>query len=911
MDINEKQFLTLCASAGSGKTFSLTLRYLSLLFLGATPNEILTITFTKKATSEMKERIIKAIKNLGHPDDKILPELCNQYGFKKDEVLKNAPKILNRFITSSPKIKTIDAFLNSIVKKFCWYAGISNRYEIQQYDTNEILERFLNKLDKITKNELSAFISRYDTRLSLIENLSFHDVISEYKNNNLKDLEEQLRLKEASIQKDILELKKIIQSKKTKSSRAIDAIKDSLSENLSSTWLAKGNDYNYFKKLNLDPQIFEKIQQNAKKYFEIKNQAILTMMSQMVAIYKQAREDFFHSKHTLNHDDISQKAKEILTKNIDRDFFYFRLDDKINHILIDEFQDTNPLQYEIFLPLIDEIKSGEGAYKNRSLFFVGDPKQSIYQFRGADSKIFEEVIQYTSKEDLPYNYRSQKRLVDFNNDYFSQIFSKSYLPQQTQSEENKGFIKVYEPTIIPAKDTENSIQEALTKVLESVDLLLSKGVLPHQITILCYKNSEITLVKNFLEEKLNIQVSTQQSLKISQMPQVQILIQCLQYAIVDTKHKPYFQKNIAKLLGKSFDDEIEIPQYSDTTLSGYIFLLMRHFKICDHFAKQALEISFSHHHIDTFISQLENTTAQKQELSRNICIMTIHSSKGLEFDHVIYCGRLGKIRNQHTPFIINKKRIFLKQNGYEKLDATYQEALKQHQEDRLREENNLIYVAFTRAKKSLFVIPTSVAKKEAESLFIFPETQTIGEIEPNNACYDQKDSVFESIAQKDYGRQNSFVVTEDKFYEIKELDMLFGQALHLGLEYTFYLKDDILLQKIKNQYGFYIQNSDLLQILKRINHLKEQDQFKNSLKNKKIYPELTYTYQEKINRIDLLLAGQDHVVIIDYKSGQKKPEHFEQINNYASFVQKKIPTAQIESYILYLWDQPKMILAEK
>ena len=97
---NKKQYLTLEASAGSGKTFALTVRYLSLLFLGVNAGEILTLTFTKKATGEMQERIISALDALVHFDGSInafgkniLDSLCRDYGFEQKEILAKAKEV--------------------------------------------------------------------------------------------------------------------------------------------------------------------------------------------------------------------------------------------------------------------------------------------------------------------------------------------------------------------------------------------------------------------------------------------------------------------------------------------------------------------------------------------------------------------------------------------------------------------------------------------------------------------------------------------------------------------------------------------------------------------------------------------------------------------------------------------------
>ena len=121
---------------------------------------------------------------------------------------------------------------------------------------------------------------------------------------------------------------------------------------------------------------------------------------------------------------------------------YFRLDSTISHILIDEFQDTSVLQYEILKPMIDEIKSGEGAKRFlRSFFYVGDIKQSIYRFRGGNSELFKIAAQGMQEESLKINYRSAKNIVEFVNETFSNKI-EGFVPQESNSK-IKGFVQVY------------------------------------------------------------------------------------------------------------------------------------------------------------------------------------------------------------------------------------------------------------------------------------------------------------------------------------------------------------------------------------------------------------------------------------------------------------------------------------
>ncbi len=86
--------------------------------------------------------------------------------------------------------------------------------------------------------------------------------------------------------------------------------------------------------------------------------------------------------------DVTNALYTLLEDEISKDFLYFRLDGKIEHILIDEFQDTNIMQYKILAPLMGEVVAGIGSSEFKSLFFVGDIKQSIYRFRGGAKELF-------------------------------------------------------------------------------------------------------------------------------------------------------------------------------------------------------------------------------------------------------------------------------------------------------------------------------------------------------------------------------------------------------------------------------------------------------------------------------------------------------------------------------------------
>ena len=144
----ENALLCLNASAGSGKTYRLVSRYLELLFLGAKPSEILTLTFTKKAAKEMEERIVKSIQEIyQRKNDREYIKQLEFIGINDLEgIEQKIIKIYYEFLREDLKITTIDSFFQRILKSFCWYVGVENNFEIQNEDFEAITEIFLELL---------------------------------------------------------------------------------------------------------------------------------------------------------------------------------------------------------------------------------------------------------------------------------------------------------------------------------------------------------------------------------------------------------------------------------------------------------------------------------------------------------------------------------------------------------------------------------------------------------------------------------------------------------------------------------------------------------------------------------------------------------------------------------------------
>jgi exodeoxyribonuclease V beta subunit len=140
----------------------------------------------------------------------------------------------------------------------------------------------------------------------------------------------------------------------------------------------------------------------------------------VLKLYIKSRQKMATQNNELSFDDITLNVHTLLREKLESEFLYFRLDSRIKHLLLDEFQDTSVIQFDILRPLIEEIRSGVGVNEGGSFFFVGDVKQSIYRFRGGVSALFHRVAELfdVKLEPLKVNYRSRSEIVEFVNRSF-------------------------------------------------------------------------------------------------------------------------------------------------------------------------------------------------------------------------------------------------------------------------------------------------------------------------------------------------------------------------------------------------------------------------------------------------------------------------------------------------------------
>lgn len=942
-----KQYLVLRASAGSGKTFALALRYVYLLCKGAKPYEILTLTFTNKASCEMRHRISQSLKKLlkdaqegtlAHND--FFQEL-QKNGISEEFIRQNIARIYGEFTHAHTRITTLDSFFYTILQKFCWYVGVASDFEIGRYPRQEVYEQFLRAFDQGELQKFARFCYRYFNKSQKIGD--FLDILWRY--NELEGVFSHFvsngRLEEiqAAIESKVASLKQYITNIDGISPSGIKAFDYTDIESLiSKTWVAKGSQYHYFKKLKIESldSEFAKLRELLRQYLCGKESEIFARVFGYITRFKRTKNAYLGQTNVLNYDDITYKVLELLHTHEDRAFFYFRLDDKIMHILLDEFQDTSIVQYQILSPLIEEITSGKGRseIEDRSVFVVGDTKQSIYGFRGGFSAVFEAMARREGFqiENLDSNYRSSKVVLDFINATFSTQYGASYIPQKLpkNNQDSQGYVSVQ---YTRDSDPQEMCDEVCAIVYHNVRELLDKGARSDDIAILVFTNQEVESLRDFLKQcdpTLPIIAETSQNF-FDTFP-CNVLINALHYAHTGN---PLYRYNIAKLLGKelSWIPPLPTPLYAyKDRCAQYVYEVIESLHLGCAATMQFLEQACGYRSIEEFLQVYASLdVSAPKESAHGIRIMTIHKSKGLEFRHVILSDSLKKGERASLDKILYEYDGIDLTNAYyiykdrESVDSAYKVAKDTRSKLDDTERLNQLYVAFTRAEQSLMIV-CKAKKSRFERLGLEPCAYGTIESSINHSIVDSNPTQphknpFTPLPA--LGRQEDFVKAEQAS-EIREFSIesvMFGKALHSYFEYLLAKRCGVrahmgdapstsdaqehnaqyttMAHIVRNLYGFVLDENALTEVQNRFVRAIEHAEFRALCGSYEIHTEVSYIHNGRIFRIDALLCDEREIVVLDYKSSYlPRDEHFAQVREYVRFLHT-ISGKPTRGYLIY------------
>ncbi len=892
-----KPYLALEASAGSGKTFALTVRYLALLFMGANPQKIVALTFTNKAASEMKSRIFETLKHLESKDE--LEALSQLTQMSKNELLHVKETILHTLLQADINIATLDSFFAMILRNFSLNLGIQPDFSISNKAMDEALvERFIQGCK--TKNlyhALIAFSVGEDKRLGDIFAL-LHTLYQKKSELDLTTLPQHAFPLFQPVLDILMRLQCLFEERGASSSVLATFHATTLSEVLEKKYLEREDfDYWSYKKYadETTTALLRELKQALNRYINEKEAYVLGQLGALYQLYEQSIDGLIKEFGELAFDDVTNLLYTLLRHEIDKDFLYFRLDGTIEHLLIDEFQDTSIVQYQILLPIIEEIRAGQGVKAFKTLFFVGDIKQSIYRFRGGAKELFGYAKEslHLEVDALDTNYRSTSRIVSFVNELF-QGKIKGYEPQKVAQKEEAGYIKVC---------MDERVEEQL---LEALGCFLTKGIAPKDIAILVHTNKDAKVFKELINEHFeHLHVRLEATLRLVDTPRIKMLIALLKYCYF---HDELYRAQFLTLSAQSWLTPVSYTA-KDLELSPLALLskLIEEHHLFDgsNDMLSFLEVASRYEDIETFLFALEDLSDEaKSEDTDGLRVLTIHKSKGLEFEHVILCDRLTKENNRSDTLLLHYdevtiKGVYLNMSKREHIDSLYAKA-KEH-ERRLQDEDrlNALYVAITRAKRSLWV-----CAKEQNSAFTSLGLSVCerGEITHIIKPEIHAPETLKLYTQARYGAQDvTHVEMDEPSHEIAAIS--FGIALHYLLEMMESFDQEALQRAfvaLQNRYAPILDEATLHALYQRGEHLIADTAFMALVDGARVHKEQPLMYQKERKQIDLLLEFEDKMVIVDYKSSQKDAsKHHAQVKLYQEAL-TQMYAIPIEAYICYL-----------
>lgn len=690
------------ASAGSGKTYRLAKTYITLLLENRDRyayRHILAVTFTNKATAEMKSRILSELHTLAQS-----PESSSYYPDFVPALFPNAAALGKRagdvlvsilHDYSAFAVSTIDRFFQQTLKAFSREIGQFASYQVEldrKSLINEAVDRVLDSLTEDDK-ELIDWLDKCvaarigdGKRANLEETL--YSVALKLKSDVHRDKLEEYGLKDADmfskgrldeIYKECLAtieafekqvvgvaehlceaLSSVGVNPKDSNRKFMDSIvsyscdmvrplkKPSPSVLLKAAdkdqWFAK-------KKANLLDRVDGVLDEPLNEFcylFDRPYKVYMTAILLKDNIYSlgMARE-FYNSfdallkeKNVLGLDDSNEILRGIIDGS-DAPFVYEKLGVRYEHFLLDEFQDTSSIQWQNFLPLLRESDSN-----GSDNLVVGDVKQCIYRWRGSDWQLLahklKEQFPLASEEVLGANYRSARAIVEFNNGFFN--YAADMLGVNAQYSDVSQRVAVSEQQegyvcvdFVPADDEPAA-------VLASINDAMSSGAEPGDIAILVRNNNEGSMLATFLIGN-GIPVISDDSLDVKSSLTVRKLVSLLSF--IDNPQDD-IGGFVAQSSGLAMDSDLELGRHSLVDLCEELLRRMMLSEPQCMYGQTLFVQSFmdsvqewtavNGQNLQAFLKYWNDTTfsISSPSDSDSVRIMTIHKSKGLEFPYVIF-----------------------------------------------------------------------------------------------------------------------------------------------------------------------------------------------------------------------------------------------------------------------------------
>lgn len=1095
------------ASAGSGKTFTLAVEYISLLVKDPENYQhILAVTFTNKATQEMKMRILSQLYGIANS-----LQSSQQY-FNKvkektnmpDAVIRNNARaaltlLIHRY--NNFRILTIDAFFQQVLRNLAHELGQTANLRVD-LNNEEITEKAVDQMiESLEKGQpVLQWISTYIN--NSIEDDNGWNIIGKIKTfgtNIFKDFYKahEANLKEQLSNADDFKVyettlrKRRNDIRKTFNSKAKSILNEIKNANLDIPSNYRSGLYKYLTdsaiapltnkplkagvlKANESPQNWtsSKCTKADKQQIQTLAAEVLSaQLSELIAYNNDNWNEFQSIQLTLSHlselrllhaiadavDNLTKDTNRFMLSNTqallkeliadsDTPFIFERIGARLKHVMIDEFQDTSTIQWQNFQVLLANCMAQELSQN----LIVGDIKQSVYRWRQGDWGILNNIEksfahQKIRLETLDYNYRSEKRIIDFNNAFWEQcvantakevaqddaekaeIVQKAYedVAQKTHKTTENGFVKI---SLYPSKVMKDAVLEELIETIKELFNNGYGGKNQSKIAILVRSKSNIQDIVNALLQAFGneINIVSDEAFRLDASLSVNIIVsamhllthpddvltrgklvklynqEVLKKPLTDTdllvsinENNNIDTKNIDKKERRKLATEQQMAKLNSQLPPEYVAnrelllglpivdLVDKLFMLfgLDQLEGQSSYIctlydtlnDFLKDHtadIDDFINEWENSlsskTIQSDEIE-GIRIMTIHKSKGLEFDNVIipFCNwemeKKGTLwcetKNKPAPY--NKLPLLPIDFSRDKLIGTvFEDDYKEEHFQNIVDNLNLLYVAFTRASKNLFVFGLRQGKTTLDNIAkgtppgnrsyaielalrqvseqlqgsllsfpddigseihfeygtLVPETHEKEHAVADNPFLIKPDKHIVSIATypqaatfKQSNKSIEFVKGEDVDPSDRTRYIKIGNVLH-QLFSTIYTTADIpaRLNELEQQGIIYNDEITSAQLRTRIEDAITNSQVQEWFSKRwQLYNECTIleynkdTNEVEEHRPDRVMTDGKEFVVVDFKFGKEREEYKKQVQQYMEIL-IRMGHKKVSGYLWYV-----------
>lgn len=1070
------------ASAGSGKTFTLASEYITLVVKNPQDyRSILAVTFTNKATQEMKTRILSQLYGIAHslPDSEAYYEQVRmKTGFSEQTIRENAAKALSLLTHhyNEFRVQTIDAFFQSVLRNLARELNLTANLRVDLNDEQveaQAVDELINSLEE--GEEVLNWIRDYIDKN--IEDDKGWNVISQIKDfgkNIFKDFykdhktELDNRFSDESFFNDfITDLRerrtRILNRLNEHAKQMYKKIRDANLDNPNLFNRGANGLLSHIIKLTKGtpsndptPQYVQSCIDSADKWPASKcpakeRAAIIELASASLCSDLKILNDYrindwkeYQSCNlTLKHlsqlrllHAISEAVDEInkdtnrfmlsntqsllstLMKDSDTPFVFEKMGAYLKHIMIDEFQDTSTIQWNNFRKLLDNCMAQVDSHN----LIVGDVKQSIYRWRQGDWKLLNNIEHEFTKEQikiepLDTNYRSEENIIRFNNAFFKQAVLQTVneleseeiqgatelveaykeIEQKPRKDNGKGCVRI-KLFRYDSKNASDYKQKILNELIENIRQLLDQGYKQKDIAILARSKTVIPdIVDSFQNIDTNVSLVSDEAFRLDASLAVNVIIEALRLLthphdkLTESKLVKLYQQQVIKT-GKDINDLFvgeNSTELKSFLPSGYIdkFESLSRLSLIDLvdeiyslFSLDSLEgqsayvctfydtlNEYLRDHpadIDDFIEEWEDTlssnTIQSDEVD-GIRLITIHKSKGLEYDNVLipFCDWELEKTNGITIWCSGDDKekpygelpLIPVDYSSKMLGTVFEDDYKEEHLQNTVDNMNLLYVAFTRAGKNLFItgkkykertkgksershiiqyiieelakeLPGAIIDDAGENGPISFELGTLSTCEERVEKEKATENPFElspkthklkietfphPVSFRQSNKSHDFIKGEDIDPSDAKRYIKVGNVLH-QLFSTILTEADIEPRLKELEQAGIIYNDDITsrELQNKISCALSNEKVKNWFSPRwKLFNECTILDYDKEtgdvyeHRPDRVMTDGKEMIVVDFKFGKPRDEYHEQVQRYMRLLMR-MGYKQVSGYIWYV-----------